>query len=256
MANVVGAKCSEVVLMNSLTLNLHLMMISFYTPTHSRYKILMEEGAFPSDCFAIKSQLSLHGFNPEDALLLVKPRPHEYLLQEEDIISLIEAEGDSIALIILGGVNYVTGQLLDMERITRAGHDKGCLVGFDLAHAVGNLPLQLHDWGVDFAVWCTYKYLNSGPGGIGGCFVNERHGKMNGITSRPRLCGWWSHEKGTRFEMKNDLIVAQGATGFQLSNPSILSLAAVRASLALYEEVTMEKFREKSMVLSGEEILM
>jgi kynureninase len=247
LANLVGAKPVEVVAMNSLTVNLHLLMVSFYRPTKARHKIVIEASAFPSDHYAAASQIRYHGFDPKDSLIELAPRKGEATLRSEDIEQLIAREGDGIALIMIGGVNYYTGQLFEMERIAKAGHAKGCIVGFDLAHAAGNAVLKLHDWGVDFACWCSYKYLNSGPGSVAGCFVHERHAK----TELPRFAGWWGHDKNTRFKMGPDFRPMQGAEGWQLSNPPILSLAAVRASLAIFDTVGMEKLREKSVKLTG-----
>lgn len=247
-AKVVGAEPSEVVVMNSLTVNLHLMMVSFYRPTADRHKILMEGGAFPSDQYAVKSQIQFHGFDPSLSLIELRPRPEEAWLREEDIHAMIEREGKSIALILLGGVNYVTGQALDLPAVTRAGHDNGCVVGFDLAHAVGNVPLRLHDWGPDFAVWCNYKYLNGGPGCIGGCFVHERHARARNL---PRFAGWWGHDEKTRFRMGPEFDPMEGAEGWQLSNPPILALAALRASMDIFSEIGMERLRAKSVSLTG-----
>ncbi len=248
MANVVGAKPIEVVVMNSLTVNLHLMMVSFYRPTSTKYKILIEKNAFPSDQYAVKSQIRFHGLNVDDALIELSPQPNENYIHSEDILKTIEEHGDSIALVMMGGVNYYTGQAFDMKLITEAAHKKKIIVGFDLAHAVGNLHLKLHDWNIDFAVWCSYKYLNSGPGGIAGCFVNERFAKD---TSLLRFSGWWGHEKKTRFLMGPDFHPIEGAEGWQLSNPPILALAALRASLAIFEEAGMEKLSKKSRLLTG-----
>ncbi len=247
-AELVGAKPLEVVVMNSLTVNLHLMMVSFYRPTPARYKIVVERGAFPSDQYAVQSQIRFHGFDPASSLIELTPRPGESCLREEEIESLIEREGDKIALILLGGVNYATGQAFDMARITQWGHSKGCVVGFDLAHAAGNLQLHLHDWDPDFAVWCSYKYLNGGPGCIAGCFVHERHARSWDL---PRFAGWWGHDELSRFEMGPAFQPMPGAEGWQLSNPSIVSLAALRASMDIFHEAGMERLRAKSVSLTG-----
>jgi kynureninase len=247
-ASLVGARPEEVVVMNSLTANLHLMMVSFYRPTSPRHKILVERGAFPSDQYAVQSQISFHGFNPASSLLELAPRPGESCIRDEDIESLIDREGDSIALILLGGVNYATGQAFDIAGITDAGHKKGCVVGFDLAHAAGNLLLRLHDWGPDFAVWCSYKYLNGGPGCVGGCFVHDRHSQA---WTLPRFAGWWGHDEKVRFEMAPNFKPMAGAEGWQLSNPSILSLAALRASMDIFHEAGMGQLRAKSLSLTG-----
>ncbi len=247
-AELVGANSFEVVVMNSLTVNLHLMMVSFYRPTGARYKIMVERGAFPSDQYAVQSQIRFHGFDPADALIELTPLPGESCLREEEIEALIEREGNEIALILLGGVNYATGQAFDMERITRAGHAQGCVVGFDLAHAVGNLQLRLHDWNLDFAVWCSYKYLNGGPGCVAGCFVHERHAAAWEL---PRFAGWWGHDEGSRFEMGPRFQAMPGAEGWQLSNPSIVSLAVLRASMEIFHEAGMQSLRAKSVSLTG-----
>lgn len=244
----IGAKPVEVVVMNSLTVNLHLMMVSFYRPTPHRHKIVMEGSAFPSDQYAIKSQIRFHGFDPAVSLIELKPRAGKDLLRTSDVVSLIEREGDSIALILLGGLNYSTGQAFDLAIITSAGHAKGCTVGFDLAHAAGNLQLEMHDSGADFAVWCNYKYLNGGPGCIGGCFVHERHARDFDL---PRLAGWWGHDEKTRFQMGPDFQPIAGAEGWQLSNPSILTLAALRASMDIFDEAGMGTLRAKSISLTG-----
>jgi len=247
-ADLVGAEPSEVVVMNSLTVNLHLMMVSFYRPTADRHKILVEGGAFPSDQYAVKSQILFHGFDPSSSLVELRPRADEACLRDEDIHAAIEREGNSIALILMGGVNYVTGQAVDMAAVTEAGHKQGCIVGFDLAHAVGNVPLRLHDWNPDFAVWCNYKYLNGGPGCVGGCFVHQRHA---GAWDVPRFAGWWGHDEKTRFRMGPEFDPMEGAEGWQLSNPPVLALAALRASLDIFSEVGMERLRAKSMALTG-----
>jgi len=247
MANVVGAKPEEVVVMNTLSVNLHLMMVSFYRPDNERFKIVIESDAFPSDRYAVESQIRFHGYDPQDALVEIRPREGEELIRMDDLEKLLEEQGSQIALVMLGGVNYYTGQVFDFKKITALGHAQGCVVGFDLAHGAGNLNLQLHDSGMDFAVWCTYKYLNSGPGSLGGCFVHERHARAD----LPRFAGWWGHNKTTRFNMRHDFDPIPGAEGWQLSNPPILSLAAIRASLDIFEEVGMKKLNEKSRQLTG-----
>jgi kynureninase len=247
-ARLLGAKVEEVVVMNSLTVNLHLMMVSFYRPTPSRNKILIEANAFPSDQYAVKSQLRLHGFDPKQSLVEIAPRDGETVIRTEDIERTVDQQGDSIALIMLGGVQYLTGQAFEMEHIVRIGHAKGCIVGFDLAHAIGNIPMNLHEWGVDFAVWCSYKYLNGGPGATAGCFVHERHLHNSGI---PRFAGWWGHNKASRFAMPPEFDPIPTAEGWQLSNPPILSTAALRASLDMFDEAGMEKIRGKSRELTG-----
>jgi kynureninase len=247
-AEIVGAKPAEVVVMNSLTVNLHLMMVSFYRPTPSRHKILVEAGAFPSDQYAVKSQIRFHHFDPSTSLIELSPRHGENFLRGEDIENTIDREGEQIALIMLGGVNYGTGQAFDMEKITRLGHAHGCIVGFDLAHAAGNLPVQLNAWGPDFAVWCSYKYLNGGPGCIAGCFVHERHAHAFDL---PRFAGWWGHDEVSRFQMGPDFHPMPGAEGWQLSNPPIVSLAGLRASMDIFHRAGMERLRAKSISLTG-----
>lgn len=247
MARVVGALPSETIVMNSLTANLHLMMVSFYRPSGKRRKIVIEAGAFPSDQYAVKSQLRFHGLD-EESLIELKPRQGESTLITEDIVETIDEHGDEIALIMMGGVNYYTGQAFDMRAITEAGHRVGAIVGFDLAHAAGNLELRLHDWNVDFAVWCSYKYLNAGPGGIAGAFVHERHARAFDL---PRFAGWWGHNKQTRFLMGPDFDPLPGAEGWQLSNPPIFQLAALRASLEIFDEAGITDLRRQSMELTG-----
>lgn len=247
MARVVGALPSETIVMNSLTVNLHLMMVSFYRPSGKRRKIVIEAGAFPSDQYAVKSQLRFHGLD-EESLIELKPRQGESTLITEDIVETIDEHGDEIALIMMGGVNYYTGQAFDMRAITEAGHRVGAIVGFDLAHAAGNLELRLHDWNVDFAVWCSYKYLNAGPGGIAGAFVHERHARAFDL---PRFAGWWGHNKQTRFLMGPDFDPLPGAEGWQLSNPPIFQLAALRASLEIFDEAGITDLRRQSMELTG-----
>lgn len=247
-ARLVGAKPEEVVVMNTLTTNLHLMMVSFYRPTKSRYKILIEKGAFPSDQYAVASQADFHGFDPKEAILELTPRQGEETLRTEDIESFIEKHGDEIALILLGTVNYLTGQAFQVPRIVDVAKKKGCKIGLNLAHGAGNLVLNLHDWEVDFAVWCSYKYLNSGPGSLAGCFVHEKHSKSFDL---PRFAGWWGHNKETRFEMGPEFDPISGAEGWQLSNPPIFQLAALSASLKMFDEVTMPRLREKGDKLTG-----
>jgi len=248
MAGIVGAKPVEVVVMNSLTVNLHLMMVSFYRPTPQRHKIVVEAGAFPSDQYAFSSQIRFHGFDPATSLIELTPHAGEASIPPEDIAALLEREGPAVALVLLGGVNYATGQLFDMETITRAGHAQGCVVGFDLAHAAGNVALRLHDWDVDFAVWCNYKYLNGGPGCAGGCFVHERHARAFDL---PRFAGWWGHDQESRFLMGPHFHPMPGAEGWQLSNPSIMSMAPLRASLEIFAAAGMRQLREKSKSLTG-----
>ncbi|HMT08740.1 MAG TPA: kynureninase [Pyrinomonadaceae bacterium] len=248
MARVVGALPTETIVMNGLTVNLHLMMVSFYRPTAERYKIVIEKGAFPSDQYAVESQIEFHGFDAKDSLIELTPRVSEPTLRTEDILDTIYREGGSVALIMLGGVNYYTGQAFDIPAITAAGHAKGCVVGFDCAHAAGNLELKLHDWDVDFAVWCAYKYLNGGPGGVAGAFVHERHSRAFDL---PRFAGWWGNNKQTRFLMGPDFDCLAGAEGWQLSNPPILQMAALRASLEIFDEATMPALRAKSLKLTA-----
>ncbi len=248
MANIVGAKPLEVVVMNSLTANLHFMMVSFYQPRPKRYKILIEADAFPSDKYAVESQLRHHGYDDKEGLILWKARKGEELANYDDLEAILNQHGDEIALVMIGGVNYYTGQFFDLKRITDLGHKHGCVVGFDCAHGAGNVQLNLHDSGADFAVWCTYKYLNSGPGSLSGAFVHERHANNKDLN---RFTGWWSHNKKTRFRMRDDFDQLPGAEGWQLSNPPILSMAAIRASLDVIQEAGFDKLCEKSKVLTG-----
>jgi kynureninase len=248
LAKLVGAKPMEVVAMNQLTVNLHLMMASFYQPTFTRYKIITEAGAFSSDQYAFESQLKFHHVNPHDGLIELKPRSGEFTLRTEDIVRAIKENADQVALVIFGAVQYYSGQFFDIERITKAGHGAGAYVGFDLAHAIGNVPLQLHQDQVDFAVWCSYKYLNSGPGGVAGAFIHERHSKDVEI---PRFAGWWGHQEKERFQMKKGFIPMQGADGWQLSNFPVLSGAAQLASLKIFEKAGIKNLRKKSLLLTG-----
>ena len=248
MAKVVGAKPIEVVVMNTLTTNLHLLMVSFYQPSKTKYKIIIEGDAFPSDRYAVQSQLSFHGFDPEEALIEWKPKEGKELLELEDLKSILDSQGDEVALLLIGGVNYYTGQYLDIKKIAELGHAKKCMVGIDLAHGAGNIQLNLHDSSIDFAAWCTYKYLNSGPGSLSGLFVHEKHAQRKDL---PRFAGWWNHNKETRFNMRQPFDVMSGAEGWQLSNPPILSMAAIKASLDIFEKVGMDALVKKSKKLTG-----
>jgi len=239
-ARLVGAKPIEIVSMNSLTVNLHLLMASFYQPTPARRRIVIEEHTFPSDRYAVKSQIEFRGYDPAESLITVAG--------EDELEAYLDREGESVALILMGGLNYFTGRAFDLGRITRAGHAKGCMVGFDLAHAAGNLVLKLHDSDADFAAWCTYKYLNAGPGCVAGCFVHERYANK---TTLPRFAGWWGHRLETRFRMGPDFCATPGAEGWQVSNPPVVALAALRASLDLFDEVGMERLRARSVELTA-----
>ncbi|MBX7242470.1 MAG: kynureninase [Bacteroidia bacterium] len=247
-AQLVGALPEEVVVMNSLTTNLHLLMVSFYRPVKTRFKIVIESDAFPSDAYAVESQLKFHGYSPEEGLIKISPREGETLIREEDISALIKKEGKSIALILLGGVNYYTGQLFDIKKITALAHQKDIMVGWDLAHAAGNVILKLHEWEVDFAAWCSYKYLNSGPGAVAGCFIHQKHVNNPEI---PRFAGWWGHDKSTRFKMEHGFQPIPTAEGWQLSNAPVFSMAALRASMEIFDEAGMEALTEKSKLLTG-----
>jgi kynureninase len=238
-ARLVGARPSEVVMMNSLTVNLHLMMISFYRPTAERRAILIEDSAFPSDSYAVRSQAMLHGYDPDDAVIRLAPA---------DVLGFLQAEGHRVALVLLGGVNYLSGELVDIDAVTAAGHAAGAVVGWDLAHAAGNLPLRLHDWGVDWAAWCSYKYLNGGPGAVAGCFVHSRHLSDRSL---PRLEGWWGTQPATRFAMAPVIEPVDTADSWQLSNPPILAMAPVLASLEVFDAVGMDRLRAKSIRLTG-----
>ncbi len=252
LGRLVGALPSEVVVMNSLTVNLHLMMVSFYRPTKQRYKILMEAPAFPSDTYAVKSQIRCHRFEPNDALVIVEPREGEQTVRMGDIESILEDHGDQFALVLLAGVNFFTGQVLDMGRIAAKAKREGCTLGLDLAHAVGNVPVALHDWGVDFAVWCHYKYMNAGPGAVAGCFVHERHATRADLDV-PRLTGWWGNDPATRFRMhlEPDFKPVATVDSWQVSNPPIFSLAPLRASLDIFDEAGMDRLRAKSELMTG-----
>jgi len=247
MAEVVGAKPSEVVVMNSLTVNLHLLMASFYRPTAKRYKILFDYSPFPSDRYAIASQVRFHGYDPKDAMIELQPEEGGEIVSDTYIENIIATQGDEIAMILIGGVNYYTGQLYDIPKITALGHQYGCIVGFDLAHAAGNIHLQLHDDGPDFAAWCSYKYLNSGPGSLSGCFIHERHHNSD----LPRFEGWWGNDKSSRFLMQDDFVPIPTAEAWQLSNPPILSMAAIKSSLDIFCSASMAALRSKSEKLTG-----
>ncbi|RQO32319.1 kynureninase [Taibaiella sp. KBW10] len=248
LARIVGADVSEVVAMNTLTVNLHLLMISFYRPTATRYKIIMEAGAFPSDQYAIETQVVMHGFNPNEAIIELTPRAGEHCLRDEDILQAIADAGDSLACVMMGAVNYYTGQWFNMPEITKAAHAVGALCGFDLAHAMGNVPMHLHDWDVDFACWCSYKYLNSGPGGVAGIFVHQKHGD-NPETFR--LAGWWGNEETTRFKMKKGFVPAKGAASWQMSNAPVFNMIAHKSSLDIFDKTSIDTLREKSLLLTA-----
>ncbi len=248
MARIVGARPHEVVVMNSLTVNLHLMMVSFYRPTKTRYKILMEYNPFPSDRYAAQSQVKFHGFEPKDAIIELPDRDGTEIISMVTIEEILHTHGHEIALVLIGGVNYYTGQAYDMAKITQLGHHYGCKVGFDLAHAAGNLDVQLAEYGPDFAVWCSYKYLNSGPGGLSGCYVNERH---HHDESLPKFAGWWGHDKAIRFKMGPTFIPIPTVESWQLSNPPIFQMAAIRASLDIFDRAGgISRLREKSIELT------
>lgn len=250
-ARLVGAQPLEVICMNSLTVNLHLMMATFYRPTKSRFKVLMEEPAFPSDTYAIKTQLAHHGLEPNEGLVVVRPRKDEFTVRTEDVLDVINQEADQLAVVIIGAVNFFTGQLFGLEPITAAARKHGIVIGFDLAHAAGNVPLSLHEWNVDFAVWCSYKYLNAGPGAVAGAFVHERHATN---TKLPRLAGWFGNDPNTRFKLhlEPEFVPVASADAWQISNPPIFSMAPLRSSLAIFDEAGgMEPLRGKSIKLTG-----
>ena len=248
LSKIVGCKENEVVVMNSLTVNLHLLMVSFYCPTKQRYKIICEAKAFPSDQYAFETQAKYHGFDPADAVIEVAPREGEHILRTEDIISTIQQHNDSVAVVLFGGINYYTGQLFDMKAITDAAHAVGAFAGFDLAHAAGNVELHLHDWQVDFACWCSYKYLNSSPGGIAGAYIHEKHAAD---TTLPRFAGWWGYKKDTRFKMEKGFEAIPTAEGWQLSNAPVLLMAAHKASLDIFEAAGMDRLHTKRKQLAA-----
>ena len=242
LSKIVGAKPSEVTVMNTLTVNLHLLMVSFYRPTKTRYKIICEEKAFPSDQYMFQSQVHFHGYKTEDAIVEIKRREGEHNIRLEDVLAKINEVGDELALVLIGGVNYYTGQVFDIKTITAAGHKVGAKVGWDLAHAAGNIKLELHDWNVDFACWCSYKYMNSGPGNASGCFIHEKHHNDNDL---PRFAGWWGHNKERRFKMEPNFEPVHGADGWQISNLPILSLAPYLASVEMFDEIGMDALIQK-----------
>ena len=248
ISKLVGAKPKEVVVMNNLTVNLNLLMVSFYRPTKERYKILCEAKAFPSDQYALEMQAKVAGFNPDEAIVEVEPRAGEHTIRHEDILAKINEAGNELACVLIGGVNYFTGQVFDMKSITEAAHKVGATCGFDLAHGVGNIELKLHEWNVDFACWCSYKYLNSGPGGVSGIYVHERHCEN---TDLPRFAGWWGHEKETRFLMEKGFKPIKTAEAWQMSNAPVLSMAAHKAAIDIFDEVGMEKLLAKQKLLAG-----
>lgn len=248
LGSILGALDHEVVAMNNLTVNLHLLMVSFYQPSPTRYKIIVEAGAFPSDQYMLETQLRFHGLDPEQALVELRPRAGEYTLRTEDIIAEIEKQGTTLAMVNMAGIQYYTGQYFDLQKITQAAHAVGAVAGFDLAHAAGNVPLQLHDWEVDFATWCSYKYLNSGPGNVSGIFVHEKYADRPDL---PRFAGWWGHSEAARFKMEKGFIPMHGADGWQLANSNVLALAAHQASLDIFEEAGIAAIRKKSIELTG-----
>ena len=248
LSRIIGCQPDEVVVMNSLTVNLHLLMVSFYAPTPQRYKIIMEHKAFPSDQYAVESQVKFHGFDPVEAIIEIKPRPNEQTIRHVDILAAINEHADSLALVLFGGVNYYTGQVFNMQSITQAAHHAGALAGFDLAHAAGNIELNLHDWNVDFACWCTYKYLNSGPGGVGGAFIHQRHIADKSLN---RFAGWWGYKKETRFLMDAGFDPICTAEGWQLSNAPVLSMAVHKAAIELVDEAGMSNLSAKGRQLSA-----
>lgn len=248
LSEIAGCGEDELTVMNSLTVNLHLLMLTFYRPTANRYKILMEAGAFPSDQYAIETQVKHYNLNPDDAIIELAPQPGEKTLRTEDICSAIQQHGQSVAMVLLGGINYYTGELLDMKTITAAAHEVEAIAAFDLAHAIGNVPLQLHDWEVDFAVWCSYKYLNGGPGAVGGVYVHEKYAMDVNV---PRFAGWWGNDENARFKMEKGFIAKPNASGWNISTAQILNMASLKASLELFDEAGMEKLRTKSLRLTG-----
>jgi kynureninase len=248
LAKIVGCKKDEVTAMNTLTVNLHFLLLSFYKPTGQRYKIMMEAGAFPSDQYAVETQVKFYGYDPADAIIEVSPREGEKTLRTEDILMAIDDHRDSLAVVLFGGINYYTGQLFDIKAITEATHHAGAIAGFDLAHVAGNVPIQLHKWNVDFAAWCSYKYLNAGPGAVGGIYIHEKYAKDTGYR---RLGGWWGNDEKTRFKMEKGFIPQAGAGGWHLSTAQVFNMVALKASLTLFEEAGMASLRKKSLQLTA-----
>jgi kynureninase len=248
LAKIVGAKEDEVTVMNTLTVNLHLLMLSFYKPSKGRFKIIMEAGAFPSDQYAMETLVKHYGLEPDDCIIEIAPKEGEKILHTQDICNVIEQHGKELAVVMFGGINYYTGQLFDIQAITAAAHKVGAYCGFDLAHATGNVPLQLHDWNVDFACWCSYKYLNAGPGAVGGLYVHERFA-LNADT--PRLAGWWGNDEKIRFKMEKGFIPKQNASGWNISTAQVLNMASLKASLEIFDETSMQELREKSIKLTS-----
>ena len=248
LSAIAGCMEHEVTVMNTLTLNLHLMMLSFYKPVKERCKIIMEAGAFPSDQYAVETQVKFHGFDPAEAIIEITPREGEKIIREEDILGVIAQHKESLALVLFGGINYYTGQFFDMKAITTAAHSVGAIAGFDLAHVAGNIPLQLHDWDVDFAVWCSYKYLNGGPGATGGVFIHEKHARNK---EHPRMAGWWGNDEHTRFKMEKGFIAKTDANGWNISTAQVFNMVSLKASLELFEEAGMDAIRSKSLELTA-----
>jgi kynureninase len=248
LSKLLGCHQSEVTVMNTLTVNLHLMLLSFYRPSNRRFRIIMEAGAFPSDQYAIETQVKFYQLDPADAIIEISPREDEKIIREEDIISAIEKNKDSLALVLFGGINYYSGQLFDLKNITKAAHDAGAIAGFDLAHVVGNVPMQLHDWNVDFAVWCSYKYLNAGPGAAGGAYIHERY---SGDRNHPRMAGWWGNDEKTRFEMKKGFFPKPDSSGWNISTAQVFNMVGLKASMEIFEKTDIQILRKKSISLTG-----
>jgi kynureninase len=248
LSRIAGCLEEEVTVMNALTVNLHLLLLSFYHPTRSRYKLIMEAGAFPSDQYAVETQVKWHGYDPKEAIIEIRPRPEEKTLREEDILAVIDQHKDHLAIVLLGGINYYTGQFFDLALITEAAHQAGALAGFDLAHAIGNVPLQLHDWGVDFAVWCSYKYLNGGPGAVGGAYLHEKYARDKDFV---RLGGWWGNDEASRFRMEKGFIAKPNADGWNMSTAQVFNMVSLKASLAIFEEAGIGAILSKSKELTG-----